>query len=69
MKKSIKIVKESIDETPVNETVKYGGHAYDIFKIGGETKVFAGQEGLLGKDGQLISWDIVKKLMQKLGIK
>jgi hypothetical protein len=29
----------------------------------------AGQDGLLGKDGELISWDIVKNLMQKFGIK
>jgi hypothetical protein len=63
-----KLVKESIDE-PVNETIKFGGHAYDIFRIGDDTKVFAGPEGLLGKDGDLISWDVVKKLMQKFHIK
>jgi hypothetical protein len=62
-----KLVKESIDE-PVNETVKYGGHTYDIFRAG-DTKVFAGPEGLLGKDGDLISWDLIKKLMQKLNVK
>ena len=67
MKKPVKLVKESIDE-PVNETIKFDGHAYDIFRIGDEMKVFAGPEGLLGKDG-LISWDTIKKLMQKFGIK
>jgi hypothetical protein len=68
MKKVVKLVKESIDE-PVNETIQMGGHNYDVFKIDGVSKVFAGKEGLLGKDGTLISWDIVKKLMQKIGIK
>jgi hypothetical protein len=68
MKKSIKLVKESLDE-PVNEAIQMGGHNYDIFKIDGTSKVFAGKEGLLGKDGTLISWDIVKKLMQKIGVK
>jgi hypothetical protein len=67
MKKAVKLVKESIDE-PVNETIKFGGHAYDVFRAG-DTKVFAGKEGLLGKDGELISWDTVKKLMQKFGVK
>ena len=68
MKKSVKLVKESIDE-PVNETIKMGGHDYEIFKIDGVSKVFAGKEGLLGKDGTLVSWDIIKKLMQKIGVK
>jgi hypothetical protein len=68
MKKPIKLVKESLDE-PVNETIQMGGHNYDIFKIDGLSKVFAGKEGLLGKDGTLISWDIVKKLMQKIGVR
>jgi hypothetical protein len=68
MKKSIKLVKESIDE-PINESIQMGGHNYDVFKIDGVSKVFAGKEGLLGKDGALVSWDIIKKLMQKIGIK
>ncbi len=68
MKKEVKLVKESIDE-PINETIQMGGHKYEIFKINGISKVFVGKEGLLGKDGTLISWDIVKKLMQKIGVK
>lgn len=61
-----KLVKESIDE-PINETIKFDGHAYDVFRVGDTMKVFAGKEGLLGKDG-LIPWDLVKKLMQKLNV-
>lgn len=64
----MKLVKESL-EKPVNETIQMAGHNYEVFKIDGLSKVFAGKEGLLGKDGTLISWDIVKKLMQKMGIK
>jgi hypothetical protein len=68
MKKPVKLVKESIDE-PINETIQMSGHTYEVFKINGVSKVFAGREGLLGKDGTLVSWDIVKKIMQKMGIK
>jgi len=68
MKKSVKLVKESIDES-INETIQMEGHNYDIFKIDGVSKIFAGKDGLLGKDGTLISWDMVKKLMKKIGVK
>ena len=63
-----KLVKESLDE-PINETIKMKGHDYDVFKIGNLSNIFAGREGILGKDGELISWDIVKQLMQKFNVR
>jgi hypothetical protein len=64
-----KLVKESLEEPIVMESIKMGNHQYDVFKIGSLTKIFAGKDGILGKDGELISWDIVKQLMQKFNIK
>ena len=46
-------------ESGINETIKMKGHDYDVFKIGNLSKIFAGREGILGKDGELICWDIV----------
>jgi hypothetical protein len=54
-----KIVKESLDES-----LNYGGHVYDVIKVGND-KIKAGKEGILGDKGQLIPWNIVKVLLKK----
>ena len=64
----MKLVRESLDE-PIIESVKVGNITYDSFNMGEHGKVLASPQGLLGNNGELIPWDMVKKLLKKFDIK
>jgi len=67
--KSMKIVKESLEGTPVSESggFRLKGVTYDIW----ETpfgKIYAGEQGILSNNDTLIPWLEVKKLMKKYSV-
>lgn len=64
----IKLVNESLNES-INESIKIGDITYDSFKMGDHGKVLASPQGLLGNNGELIPWDMVKKLLKKFTVK
>ena len=54
-----KLVKEDI-----NELLKSDGVTYDRVKIGNDV-IFVGKEGIMGRNENLVSWDIIFKLANK----
>lgn len=61
----MKIVKEQINEdSGLSEGLKLSGVIYDSIKTP-DGHVYAASEGILGKNGVLVPWDVVKKLLNK----
>ena len=53
------LVKESLDES-----IKLGGHVYDVIKIG-KKRIKVGKDGILGDNGENIYWDTIEMLLKK----
>jgi len=58
-----KLVKESINDESLNETLKVHGHELKIFRYNGE-KIYAGEDGLMGQKWIFIPWNIIKKIKE-----
>ena len=55
----MKIVKENLDEK-----LRVNQHTFDEYKTS-EGKIFAGEQGILGEQHVLISWETIDKLKSK----
>lgn len=61
-----KDIRESINKIKsLNEILKIGDNLYDVNKQPNGRIVFAGDNGILGKDNQHISWETLRELMDK----
>jgi hypothetical protein len=65
----MKIVKESLEEGDIQGISESGGFrfdgtTYDVLKTG-EGVILAGEQGILGHKNTLISWETLKRLIQK----
>jgi len=68
-KNRMKIVKESLDDDNsqiISESggFRIGGITYDVIRSP-EGIIYSGQDGILGYNGKLISWKIIRSLLKK----
>ena len=45
--------------------LKVDDHVYDLHKTPDGQKIFAGQDGILDKDNNLLRWETIKEIMSK----
>ena len=58
----MKIVRESLNESG---SIKLDGEIYDVIKFDNHQHVYVGKNGVMGHNDVLLSWDVLKKLIEK----